>query len=140
MKKSKVLEAKPIGQPREYNGSKVYSFLIKFENKDEGFYNTTKEKQDYFVVGNECEYTIETKTGKAGKEYYSVKIPKENNQFKKFARDPEDPKRICRQNALTNAINTVVNFPPFAKDGDTLINDILEIAEVFYEWNYNGKK
>lgn len=44
----------------------LYSFEVKFNNGDTGFYNSKTKDQSKFVIGTEVEYEIETKSNDKG--------------------------------------------------------------------------
>ena len=44
----------------------LYSFEVKFNNGDTGFYNSKTKEQNKFIVGTEVEYEIETKSNDRG--------------------------------------------------------------------------
>ena len=50
---------------------------------------------------------------------------------KAFGKSPDEQKRICRQNALTNAVTLAA-----AKGGAASISDILKVAQSFADWTY----
>lgn len=54
-----------------------------------------------------------------------------------FKKDPETDARICRQNALTNAVNLAM--ASLASGGSKpAISDILNVAKQFSNWTLNG--
>lgn len=56
----------------------LYSFKVQYDGRT-GFYNSKSKDQTKFVIGQECEFTEETKTGKNG-DYIVIKPPVQNKQ------------------------------------------------------------
>lgn len=72
-KTSVVKEVKDLKKKDEYGNN---SFIVKFENADEGFYRTKSDHADKFKVGETVPYIIEEKEGKNGKKYFKISTPK----------------------------------------------------------------
>ena len=51
-----------------------------------------------------------------------------------FKKDPETDARICRQNALTNAVNLAAIYGP----DKATVGAILKVAREFANWTING--
>jgi hypothetical protein len=68
-----VKEVKALKTKDEFGNN---SFVIKFENGDEGFYRTKSDHADKFKVGESILYVLEEKDGKSGKKYFKVSLPK----------------------------------------------------------------
>lgn len=88
-KKSKPTRITKMDKKDDYGNT---SFVIDFENSDNGYFRTKNENQNSFVVGVEVEYTIEEKDGKNGKKYFTIKLPQKENNWKGNGRPQQDPK------------------------------------------------
>lgn len=67
-----VKEVKDLKKKDDYGNN---SFIIKFDNGDEGFYRTKSEHADKFKTGETITYIIEEKDAKNGKKYNKISIP-----------------------------------------------------------------
>lgn len=56
----------------------LYSFKVQYDGRT-GFYNSKSKDQKKFVIGQEAEFTEETKTGSKG-DYIVIKPPMQNRQ------------------------------------------------------------
>lgn len=75
-KKSKVTEVKPLNKKDDFGN---FSFVIKFENNDFGFYTTKDEKASAFKVGEEITYVYEERPKKDNSGVYTkISLPKKD--------------------------------------------------------------
>lgn len=92
-KKSKVIKITKFDKQDQYGNT---SYSIELENGDKGFYSSKSSDQKNFVIGNEATYLIEEKTGKEGKVYFKITLPKTEGGHQgaggKSAFVPQDPK------------------------------------------------
>ena len=136
-KRSKVIDRKPYGQQDKYGN---YSFIVKMENSDEGFYASTSDQPKHFIVGQETDYTIETLQSKAGKEYHKIrpisdKKPFSGGGFKSNFNPEADAKKqimIILQSSLKEALqfHTINGYPK----GSTDIGENLKTTWNTAEW------
>lgn len=117
-------------------GGAVHYYNIEFANGDKGSFGSTKEPQDKFALNIEAEYTKEEK--QQGN-YLNVIIdkPKPANTGGGYKGRPYDPEAekikqhlIIRQSSLSAAVELGVANGMNA----TKSKEILQIAEVFYQW------
>jgi hypothetical protein len=84
-----VKEVKDLKKKDDYGNN---SFIVKFDNGDEGFYRTKSEHADKFKVGEGVTYLIEEKDAKNGKKYNKISIPqpafKPQQGGKSFGKNP----------------------------------------------------
>jgi hypothetical protein len=90
-KKSKVTKITKLDKKDNYGNT---SFIIEFENADNGFYTSKNEEQKNFIVGQEATYTIEEKEGKTGKNYFKITLPQAQKSFSGGGKSytPADPR------------------------------------------------
>lgn len=88
-KTAKVKEVKDLKKKDDYGNN---SFIIKFDNGDDGFYRTKSEHADKFKVGEEIKYLIEEREGKNGAKYNKISLPqpefKPNQGGKSYGKPP----------------------------------------------------
>jgi hypothetical protein len=77
-KKSKVTKITKLDKKDNYGNT---SFIIEFENADNGFYTSKIEEQKNFIVGQEASYSIEEKEGSTGKKYNKITVPQAQKPF-----------------------------------------------------------
>jgi hypothetical protein len=77
-KKSKVTKVTKLDKKDSYGNT---SFIIEFDNGDNGFFTSKKEDQSSFIQGQEATYLIEEKEGKAGKKYCKINLPQTGKPF-----------------------------------------------------------
>ena len=134
MKNSKI-ESIELKSDFETKFGTMYSHHIKFENGDEGQINT-KTSEPNFKVGDSMDYEItETQYGFKVKRAYM-----QNNSGGGFNQpNPDRDARICRQNALTNAVSYYNTCSGITNEVATP-KEIIELAEEFSNWTCNGEK
>ena len=144
MKNSKIesLERKPNSdfQSKYKENQTVYAFHIKFENGDEGQINAHSETPSY-KVGDSIDYTIkETQFGFHVKKENSNYFNNSSNNNSSFNQSSSDrDARICRQNALTNAVSYYNTCSGITNEVATP-KEIIDLAEEFSNWTCNGEK
>ena len=135
MKNSKIVSIEPKGSFETKFGT-MYSHHIKLENGDEGQVNSKTEEPN-FKIGDDFDYSIT-------ESQYGFKIKREYPNFSgggggSFKSNPDRDARICRQNALTNAVN-YFNANVNVTNEIATPKDIIELAEEFSNWTCNGEK
>ena len=132
-KNSKINSIEPKGD-FETSYGKMYSFHIKFENEDEGQINA-KTEEPKFKVGEEMTYTLTTSDW--GNKIKRVSTFNSGGNFNQP--NPDRDARICRQNALTNAVNYFNNSASITNEIATP-KEIISLAEELSDWTCNGEK
>src|SRR6056297_2815459 len=90
-KKSKVKTVKFLKEWEHDQYGKFYSFGIRMENDDAGYYNSKNKDQDKFVEGQEVEYEYEPpKEGKTYGKIKPVSKPKSSGRGYSPQRSKED--------------------------------------------------
>jgi len=117
-KKSKV---KKVVFQKEWENEygKFYSFGIRMENNDAGYYNSKSKDQDKFVEGQEVEYEYEPpKEGKTYGKIKPVSKPKSSGRGFSPQRSKEDEIEINRDKskyfAISHLAETMANIPSYA--------------------------
>lgn len=126
-KQAKVISVKPdgnFGAGTQYGIT--YKHLIEFDNGDKGHYNSKKEHQDKFVVGQESSYTIETKTSGPEGQYTNTFIKPENT-FNK-PKDNKDQGIITALSCISSAVNL------HARTSTSSAEDVMRDAEKFFNY------
>lgn len=125
-KKERVKAVKPYGTQDQYGN---YSYIVEFENGDNGFFKTKSDQVGSIglVVGKEFDYTIEKKTSQAGKEFFVIGRPKA--PFNPQGGRQVNEKSIIAQVALKCASECMQQ----SQEGHNPEKVIL-MAEKFNEW------
>lgn len=83
---------------------RMYKFSVTFVNGETGFYTTTMEHQNKFVIGEEVEYTLEVKSNKTGL-YNAIKpASKSDNEWKYRLESLQMAVQICQRGAMIDTI------------------------------------
>lgn len=114
----------------------LYKFEVHFENGDYGTYMSKSLEQNKFVVGQEADYTRESKQGTGGAMYYTIKPVMAQQQFgggkPAYQKDPETEKRIARMSVLKVAGDLVVN-------GVVQMHDLTKVASFLEQYVMTGQ-
>lgn len=126
-KQAKVISVKPDGNFGAGTQFGItYKHLIEFDNGDKGHYNSKKETQDKFIVGQEAIYTIETKTSGERGQYMNTFIKPENTLNK--PKDNKDQGIITALSCISSAVKFHEN------DAHATHENVLESAERFFNY------
>lgn len=125
-KKDRVKAVKPYGTQDQYGN---YSYIVEFENGDNGFFKTKTDQVGSIglVIGQEFEYTIEKKLSKAGKEFFVIAKPKA--AFNPGGGRQVNEKSIIAQVALKCACQTMQQ----SQEGHSP-EKVLAMADKFNSW------
>lgn len=128
-KKSRV--TKVVHNTRQYNGANgiTYYHEITFENGDKGHYGGKEDTCRKFTEGQESEYTIEEKI---------------NGQYKNYVIKPAQSASFMGRSksgnesfALSYAKDVACAYIASGKEFKS--NQIIEVAEAFYQWLQSKK-
>ena len=132
-KTSKVTQVAGIGTWEGKYGV-MYKFEVAFENGDAGQYLSKSQDQTKFKVGEEANYTIESKEFN-GQTFYTVKPVMQQQAFgggKPYQKDPETEKRITRMSVLKVAGDLVINEK-------IKLHDLTKVAQIFERYVMTGE-
>lgn len=125
-KQAKVISAKPdgsFGEGTQYGIT--YKHFIEFDNGDKGHYNSKKSNQDYFIVGQEANYTIEEKVNG---QYKNYSIKPVQAQFGGKPKENKDQGVITALSCISSAVNLHARTPSSSAE------DVMRDAEKFYNY------
>ena len=99
-KVSNVIQAESY----ESQYGRMFKFSVSFANGDTGFYTTTMENQNKFVIGEDVEYTLEVKSNKTGL-YNAIKpASKSENEWKYRLESLQMAVQTCQRGAMIETI------------------------------------
>jgi hypothetical protein len=115
----------------------LYKFEVHFENGEYGTYMSKSLDQNKFVVGQEADYTRDSKQSSNGAMYYTIKPVQPQQQFggggkPAYQKDPETEKRIARMSVLKVAGDLVVN-------GVVRMHDLTKVASFLEQYVMTGQ-
>jgi hypothetical protein len=115
----------------------LYKFEVHFENGEYGTYMSKSLDQNKFVVGQEADYTRDSKQATGGAMYYTIKPVQPQQQFggggkPAYQKDPETEKRIARMSVLKVAGDLVVN-------GVVKMHDLTKVASFLEQYVMTGQ-
>jgi sortase (surface protein transpeptidase) len=114
----------------------LYKFEVHFENGEYGTYMSKSLDQNKFVVGQEADYTRDSKQSSNGAMYYTIKPVQAQQQFgggkPAYQKDPETEKRIARMSVLKVAGDLVVN-------GVVKMHDLTKVASFLEQYVMTGQ-
>jgi hypothetical protein len=115
----------------------LYKFEVHFENGEYGTYMSKSLDQNKFVVGQEVDYTRDSKQATGGAMYYTIKPVQPQQQFggggkPAYQKDPETEKRIARMSVLKVAGDLVVN-------GVVKMHDLTKVASFLEQYVMTGQ-
>jgi hypothetical protein len=126
-KKSKVTAiAEKVSQFAGPNGT-IYYHEISFENGDKGRYGSKTEKCEKFTVGQEADYTIETKVNGNYTNHIIKPVQVQNGPGGGF-KQPKNEKLIVAQSSIGYAVEHLKHNQPADSES------VLQLAEKFYNW------
>ena len=116
----------------------LYKFEVHFENGEYGTYMSKSLDQNKFVVGQETDYTRDSKQSSNGAMYYTIKpVQPQQQSFgggskPAYQKDPETEKRIARMSVLKVAGDLVVN-------GVVKMHDLTKVASFLEQYVMTGQ-
>jgi len=104
-----------------------YSFEVKFNNGDTGFYNSKTKDQSKFIVGVEAEYELETKTNDKGSFNLVKPVVAQKSFGGGFKAAPKNENIIIAQSSIKASVELICV-------GKIDIKDLFTTAEKIMIW------